>query len=366
MPLIKQIIKELEQLAPPSYQESYDNAGLLTGDASWDCTGVICTLDCTEAVVLEAISRNCNLIVTHHPIIFSGLKKITGAGYVEKTLITAIKNDIAIYAIHTNLDNVQTGVNHIIANKLGLIGQSVLVPKTGILGKLYTYVPVSHADAVKEALFAAGAGNIGNYAECSFSGNGTGTFKPVDGANPFRGTVGIRETGSEIKIEVLFPLHLQNTLLQTLFKTHPYETVAYEVVKLENRNQQVGAGIIGRLPGSITETAFFALLKERFGLRVIRHTPFLNKPVRSVAVCGGSGSFLTKAALAAAADIYVTADVKYHEFFDAENKLLIADIGHWESEQFTGKLLADYLQEKFPTFAVLLTEVNTNPVQYFS
>jgi dinuclear metal center YbgI/SA1388 family protein len=360
--LIDHIIKELEVLAPPVYQESYDNAGLITGNKSWECTGIICSLDCIEATVNEAIEKGCNLIVAHHPIVFSGFKKLNGNNYVERTVIAAIKNDIAIYAIHTNLDNVMHGVNNRIADKLGLLEKSILAPKQGIIYKLFTYAPASHAEVVKEALFTAGAGKIGLYEECSFNITGTGTFKPMAGSSPFLGAVGTRETAEEVKIEVIFSHYLQPKILQALFAAHPYETVAYEVIKLENHHQEIGSGMIGHLPDSMEETAFLNLVKNAFGLSVIRHTPLLNRPVKTVAVCGGSGSFLTKTAIAAGADVYITADVKYHEFFDADNRLLLADIGHWESEQFTTDLLAEFLQDKFLTFAVLKTRVNTNPV----
>ncbi len=363
--LINEIIHQLEALAPPTYQENYDNAGLITGSRTWECTGVLCTLDCMEATVKEAIYNNCNLIVAHHPIVFAGLKKINGSNYVERTLIAAIKNDIAIYAIHTNLDNVKHGVNNRIAEKLGLLERSILAPKQGVLYKLFTYAPLGQANVIKEALFAAGAGKIGLYEECSFNITGKGTFKPIAGSSPFLGKVGIRENAEEVKIEVIFPHYLQPKILNALFAAHPYETVAYEVIKLENQHQEIGSGMIGRLASAMEETAFLNLIKAAFGLSVIRHTALLHKPIITVAICGGSGSFLTKTAIAAGADAYITSDVKYHEFFDADSRLILTDIGHWESEQFTTDLLAEFLQDKFPTFVVLKTKANTNPVKYF-
>jgi dinuclear metal center YbgI/SA1388 family protein len=363
---IVEIINHLETIAPPALQESYDNAGLLTGNTNWDCTGAICTLDATEEVVMEAIEKKCNLIVAHHPIIFSGLKKITGKNYVEKTIIAAIKNDIAIYAIHTNLDNVLQGVNAKIADKLGLINRQILQPKIGNIKKLYTYVPIEFADKVKDAIFAAGGGAIGNYVECSFVIEGIGSFKATEGTTPFVGNIGERHYEKEKKLEIIFEDHKQNQVLNALIKNHPYEEVAYEIIALDNVNQTIGSGMVGELENEIIEEDFIKLLKKQFGLKMIKHTPFLGKKVKKVAICGGSGSFLTKTAIATKADFYVTADVKYHEFFDAENKLVLADIGHWESEQFTIELLAEVLQQKFPTFAVLKTGVKTNPVQYWS
>jgi len=362
---IAEIIHFLETIAPPSLQESYDNSGLITGSASWECTGIIVSLDATEQVILEAKTMGANLVIAHHPIVFSGLKKITGKTYVEKAIISSIKNDIAVYAIHTNLDNVIEGVNGKMAERLGLIKCQVLKPRSSILKKLFTFVPVAQAEAVRSAIFEAGGGNIGNYSECSFNSAGTGTFKGGDGTNPFVGEVGELHEETELKIEVVFPAWLESQIINSLLKAHPYEEVAYDIVSLDNQFQSVGSGIIGELSKPVLEPEFLQLLKIKFGLQVIRHTPFLQKPVQKVAICGGAGSFLTKTAIASGADAYITGDVKYHEFFDAEGRLLLADIGHWESEQFTIDLLADHLSRKFPTFAVLKTGVKTNPVEYF-
>lgn len=359
------IISTLEQVAPPAYQESYDNAGLLTGDAGASCTGVLFALDATEAVINEAAERQCNLVVVHHPIIFGGLKRLTGANYIEKTVIAAIRRDIAIYAIHTNLDNVITGVNDRMADRLGLVNRKVLVPKSGQLLKLFTFVPVAQADAVKKALFSAGAGQIGRYSECSFSHPGEGSFKGAADTNPFAGQPGSFHTEPEIKIEVILPAVLKKTVVNALLAAHPYEEVAYDLIPLLNDYQHVGSGLIGELAEPADERSFLTLLKQAFNLSVIRHTPLQGKPVQKIAICGGAGSFLTGKAIAAGADVYVTADVKYHEFFDANDRLILADIGHWESEQFTVDLLYDILLAKFPTFALLKSKVKTNPVSYF-
>lgn len=362
---IQEIISFLETVAPPSLQESYDNAGLLTGNNDWLCTGIITTLDATEEVVLEAIEKKCNLIVAHHPIIFSGLRKITGKNYVEQTIITAIKNDIAIYAIHTNLDNVLHGVNAAIADKLGLINRKILQPKNATLKKLYTYVPVDYAEKVRSAIFAAGGGHISNYSECSFNIAGHGTFKPGEGSNPFTGKPGIRHTENEIKIEIIFPAWQEYSVIKAMVEAHPYEEVAYDIISLDNKNQQVGSGLVGELPQMLSETAFLKLLKEKFNLSVIRHTPLQGRQITKIALCGGAGSFLISAAAASGADFYITGDIKYHEFFDADKRLVVADIGHYESEQYTIDLLFDILSQKFLNFAVLKTGVKTNPVHYF-
>jgi dinuclear metal center YbgI/SA1388 family protein len=363
--LIAQIIELVENYAPTAYQESYDNCGLLIGNKNETCKGVLCTLDVTEAVINEAIANNCNLIIAHHPIIFSGLKRLNGNTYVERTVIKAIKNQIAIYAIHTNLDNVHNGVSEAMGKRLGLQNIQVLLPKHNLLSKLMVFVPNSHLNQVQDAIFNAGAGHIGNYSECSFNSQGVGTYKPNKQANPYLGKQGLRHNEPETKIEVVFPSYLQTHILQAMKQVHPYEEVAYDIIELKNTHPLVGSGVIGYLKEPMKEHDFVKLIAKQFDLQAIKHTTFLNKPIQKVALCGGSGSFLIKTAIAQKADIFVSADIKYHEFFDAENEIIIADIGHFESEQFTSQLLVDILQQNFPTFAVLKSEVNTNPVQYW-
>ena len=362
---IGEIITFLETIAHPMLQETYDNAGLIIGSQNVDCTGILVSLDATEEVIMEAKARNCNLIVAHHPIIFSGLKKINGKNYVEKAVIAAIKNDISVYAIHTNLDNVLAGVNGKIASILDLKNISVLSSRENILKKLFTFVPVHAAEKVCKAIFDAEGGQIGNYSECSFNAEGKGTFKAGENTNPFVGKPGEQHEEPEIKIEVIFPAWLENNIIQSLLQAHPYEEVAYDIISLENRFQSIGSGIIGELESSTDEVSFLKKLKDVFNLKIIKHTKLKGSPVKKVAVCGGAGSFLIPKALAAGADFFITSDIKYHEFFDANERLVIADIGHYESEQFTIDLLKDVLAQKFPTFAVLKTGVNTNPVRYF-
>jgi dinuclear metal center YbgI/SA1388 family protein len=361
---IAEIIQTIEDFAPISYQESYDNAGLLIGDKLAECTGVLICLDAIESVIDEAIAKKCNLVVAHHPIIFSGLKKITGKNYIERVVIKAIKNDISIYACHTNLDNVKLGVNNIIADKLGLKNRKILEPKTGKLKKLYTYVPSANKDALLNALFAAGAGNIGNYSECSYSVDGVGTFKGNEDSNPVIGVRNNRSTEPEHKIEVIFPNYLESKILHALKANHPYEEVAYEVITLDNAFQELGSGLIGELENPVEETEFLIFLKENMQTDCIRHTALLNKKIQKVALCGGSGSFLLPNAVAQKADIFITGDFKYHQFFDADNQIIIADIGHYESEQFTAQLFNKIISEKFPTFAVQISTINTNPINY--
>ena len=362
---ISDITYFLESLAPASLQEHYDNAGLIVGNNGWDCQGILCSLDATEEVVKEAISRKCNLVVAHHPIIFGGLKKINGKNYVEKSVIAAIKNDIAIYAIHTNLDNILSGVNGKIAGMIGLQNTAILLERENTLKKLFTFAPVDKAEQVRNAIFKAGGGYIGNYTECSFNAEGTGTFLAGEGTDPYVGKIGKQHQESEMKIEVIFPAWLENSIVTAMKSAHPYEEVAYDIINLANRHPGIGSGLIGDLPKATDEFEFLRHLKTIFNLKVIRHTPLLNKPVRRVALCGGAGSFLVAKATSAGADIYVTADMKYHEFFDANGRMVIADIGHFESEQFTIDLLAEILEQKFPNFAILKTKMQTNPVQYF-
>lgn len=364
---IQELIQVLQQVAPPVYQESYDNAGLLTGDPAWDCKGVLVTLDCIEATIEEAIQKGCNLVVAHHPILFKATRQLTGKDYIQRTLIKAIKADIAIFAIHTNLDNVLNGVNKKIADLLGLENQHILAPKAGLLSSLVTFVPVSAAEKVRSALFQAGGGQIGQYSNCAFSAAGTGTFLPQQGAHPAIGQVGTTEKVAEERVELIFPTHLQHTLVQQLKKAHPYEQVAYYITPLANTFSEVGSGMVGELPEPVDFQSFFEKIKTIFGVKVIRHTALKagNPQVQKVALCGGAGSFLTGAAIAAGADIYITADVKYHEFFDADSQIVLADIGHFESEQYTIELLFDILAQKFPTFAILKSEYCTNPVLYY-
>lgn len=362
--LINDILSVLESFAPIALQEEYDNAGLIIGDKSQQCTGVLTTLDVTEAVLEDAKRNHCNLVVAHHPIIFKGLKKLSGNSYVERTVLSAIKNDIAIYASHTNLDNSKNGVSWKMGKKLGLENIKVLSQRDGQLKKLVTFCPEEAADKVRNALFEI-AGTIGNYSECSFNIPGTGTFKAETGANPYVGKRGKRHYEKEIRIEVIFPAHSEQTLIAILKSAHPYEEVAFDIYPLSNASPEEGSGIIGQLPREMTASSFLSHVAKTFKTKVIRHTAIGKRSIKTVALCGGSGFFLLKNALAAKADAYLTGDIKYHEFFDADGKLLLADLGHYESERFTIDLLTDILKQKFPNFAVLKTRVNTNPVNYF-
>jgi dinuclear metal center YbgI/SA1388 family protein len=362
---IKELTAALEAWAPRSLQEDYDNSGLQVGDPEAVVESALVCLDCTEAVVEEAARLGCGLIISHHPVIFRGLKSLSGNSYVERTILAAIKHGIALYAIHTNLDNVASGVNAEIAARLGLKKLRVLEPKSGQLRKMVVYVPVERAEAVRAAMFQAGAGRIGNYDECSFNGEGIGTFRAGEGTMPHVGQQGVRHSEPEHRIEVVVPTASVAAVVTAMVNAHPYEEVAYDLIPVMNVHPDIGAGLVGELDKPLEESRFLAQVKQAFGLQVIRHTKLLGKPVQKVALCGGSGAFLIGKAKAAGVDAYLTGDVKYHEFFDADSKLLLADIGHYGSEQFTMNLIQRRLGELFPTFAVRLTENVTDPIYHY-
>ena len=363
--IIKELCDLIEEWAPTANAEDFDNVGLLVGDFKAQITNVLVAHDALENVVDEAITKNCNVIVCFHPIIFSGLKRLTGANYVERAVLKAIKNDIAIYAIHTALDNVQHGVNYGMCKALGIENPKILVPKKNTIQKLVTYVPHASAKAVSQALFAAGAGQIGNYDECSFSVDGNGTFRASEKANPVIGEIGKQHTEPEKQLNITFQKRFQSEILKALFESHPYEEVAYEISSLENVNQNLGMGMVGMLPNALPEDEFLELIKNKFETGGVRHSTLLKKSIKKVAVLGGSGAFAIKDALRSGADAYVTADLKYHDYYQAENQILIADVGHYESERFTKNIIADYLSEKNRSFAVILSQENTNPINYF-
>ena len=361
---VKDITNYLEELAPLAYAEDFDNVGLLVGNYNTEVSGILVTLDTLEEIVDEAIVKNCNLIVSFHPIIFSGLKKLNGKNYVEKAVLKAIKNDIAIYATHTALDNSNLGVSAKMCEVLGLENTKILIPKKGIIKKLTTYVPSQKAEKLRSSLFEAGAGNIGNYQNCSFSVDGKGTFKGNENSNPVMGKKGENHTENETQISIVFESRFESKILKSLYEHHPYEEVAFEIVTTDNWYQNVGMGMIGELPEAISEAAFLQFLKKTMKTDCVKHSKFINKKIKKVAVLGGSGSFAINNAVSSNADVYISADFKYHDFFKAENKILLADIGHYESEQFTKNLLVEYLTKKFTNFAVILSEKSTNPIYY--
>ncbi|WP_333600587.1 Nif3-like dinuclear metal center hexameric protein [Flavobacterium sp.] len=361
---IKEILSTLEEMAPLAYAEDFDNVGLLVGNSETEATGILVCHDALESVIDEAIAKKCNLVVCFHPIIFSGLKKITGKNYVERALIKAIKNDVAIYAVHTALDNHKQGVNKIFSDALGLTNTKILVPKKNFIQKLVTYTIPENVEELRNALFEAGAGKIGNYEDCSFNSKGIGTYMGNEDSDPEIGERFEFVENEEIKIEVTFEKHLQSKVLKALFQNHVYEEVAYEIYDLQNAHQNIGLGMIGELEKPMSETEFLAFVKDKMQCGGIRHSALRGKPIKKVAVLGGSGSFAISNAKQAGADIFLTADLKYHNFYEAENQLVLADIGHFESERFTKNYIVDFLKKKILNFAIIFSEENTNPVKY--
>lgn len=362
---LKEITDHLEAFAPLAYQESYDNSGLIVGEKEMEINSALISLDATPEVIDEAIAKGCNLLISHHPIIFKGLKRFNNADYVQRAVMKAIKHDIALYAMHTNLDNVTGGVNSKIASLIGLGKQEILFPKSDSLAKLVVFVPVDHTGPLLDALYKAGAGDIGNYSNCSFRVAGKGTFKGNEMSNPVFGTAGQYEEQDENRVEVIFPRYMEQKIILGMKAGHVYEEIAYYVSDIENKYQNIGSGIVGELKNKMPFKEFLVHVKKAMGLDVIKFTKPSSEMVNKVAVCGGSGSFLLGNAIASQADVFITSDFKYHEFFDANNKTSILDIGHYESECYTKDLIQDIISEKFPNFATYLTGINTNPVQYF-
>lgn len=362
---IKEILSELEKLAPLSLQEEYDNAGLTVGNPENETKGCIICLDIGESTIDEAVSKNFGLIISHHPVIFKGLKRLTGQTMTERIVAKAIREDIAICSMHTNLDNIFEGVNRELCRQLGLVNTSILRKTDGLLRKLVTFCPSGDAEKVREALFNGGAGHIGEYDRCSFNTEGTGSFRAGEKSNPYVGEPGEFHFENETRIETIFPAYRQKNIIQALLESHPYEEVAYDIYPLENEFNLAGAGMIGELEVRISESEFLQKIKDVLKVPCIRHSPLLGKMVGTVAVCGGSGSFLLQDAMQQGADFFISADIKYHQFFDADSKVVIVDAGHYETEQFTCNLLADYLKKKFANFAVQISETPVNPVKYF-
>ncbi len=369
---ISEITSLLEEFAPLDFAEDFDNVGLLVGNPNQKLSKALVTLDTLENIVDEAIEKGCNLIISFHPILFKGLKKINGSNYVERVVIKAIQNNIAIYSMHTALDNHWQGVNKEICNRLGLENTEILIPKSGTIKKLTVFVPLENVSEVQEALFKIGAGAIGNYSNCSFTSTGMGSFKGNDFSKPSIGKKNQLHIEEEIQLQLTFSSYLTSKVIQTLQKVHPYEEVAYEITTLENSNQKIGMGMVGELPKSLSAEKILQLVKNTFNCNGIRHSIFINRPIKRIAVLGGSGAFAIKNAIRANADLFITSDIKYHEYYQAENKLIIADIGHYESEQYTKNLIVSKLRKKISNFApafdsedIILSEINTNPIKYF-
>ena len=361
---LSEIINFFEQTAPLALQESYDNSGLLVGDAKTEIAKALISLDVTNDVIDEAIKEKCNLIISHHPLIFKPLKKLTSQNLTERLVVKAIKNDIAIYAMHTNLDNISNGVNAILANKLGINNIQILSPSASKLKKLVCFCPKEHANNVRQAMFNAGAGHIGDYDNCSYNLEGSGSFRALDNARPFVGEKGKIHFESETRIETIVPDFKLNSVVKSMINAHPYEEVAYDIYPLENKSLLTGAGMIGVLEEEMEIKDFLALVKDKLNAEYVKHNKLITKKVKKIAICGGSGSFLINSAHRQKADIFITGDIKYHDFFEHQGEMTIVDAGHYETEQFTKELIHSYLKEKFPNFAVQISETGTNPVSF--
>jgi dinuclear metal center YbgI/SA1388 family protein len=362
--ILRDIVSYLDTEVPLSFQESYDNSGLQVGEPEKEITSALLTLDVTEEVLAEAIEAGCNLIISHHPLIFSGIKKVTGKYFTDRIIIAAIKNDIAIYSSHTNLDVHSSGVSIKMAEKLGLKNIKVLSPLRNRLLKLVTFVPGTHIDNVRNAVFEAGAGSIGNYDNCGFTIDGKGSFRAGDATSPYVGEKGLIHFENEVRFETVLFTHDRERVVKALIAAHPYEEAAYDLYPLENNNTKTGLGAIGDLVPGMDEPGFLKLVSTIFDARGIRFSKMRNRVVGKVALCGGSGSSLLNDAISEGADLFLTADVKYHTFFEAENRILLVDTGHFESEKFATEILYDLIIKKFPKFAVRFSGTNRNPINY--
>ena len=361
---IKEIIAALERFAPLPLQDGFDNAGLQVGLTEAEATGALLCLDVTEAVVDEAITLGFNLIISHHPLIFKGYKSITGRDYIERCIMKAIRNDITIYSAHTNLDNAPGGVNYKIAEKIGLKNVRILEPKEESLLKLVTFVPTEHVGRVRQALFDAGCGCIGNYDSCSYNVQGEGTFRAGECANPYVGKVGELHTEPEVRIETILPSFRKGAVVKTLMAVHPYEEPAFDLYPLKNSWNQVGSGVVGELEEPETELDFLKRVKKLFEVGCVKHTRLTGRLIQKVALCGGSGAFLASRAVGCGADVFLTGEVKYHDYFYYENQMLMAEIGHYESERYTQEIFYSIIREMCPELDVQLTRVTTNPIKY--
>lgn len=361
---IRHITDILENIAPLQLQESYDNSGLLIGSAEEEIDKLLITLDVTEEVIDEAIDKSCGMIIAHHPLIFGGIKRLTGSDLTERLVVKSIKNNIAIYAIHTNLDNVSNGVNEILTKKLNLINTKILSPKKSGLYKIAVYCPISHLGVLQDAMFNSGSGHIGNYDSCSYYSEGKGTFRALDGTNPYVGKQGELHTENEYRLETIVSEYNLHKTINAMLKAHPYEEPAYDIYKLENSPADIGSGMIGELKIPLDIKEYLQFVKTALGAQNLKHNSLINKKVKKVAICGGSGSFLIQSAARQNADVFITADIKYHDFFEYQGKMTIVDAGHYETEQPVKELIYEILKEKFPNFALQISEKSKNPVMF--
>ncbi len=368
---LKEIISFLESIAPLALQEDYDNAGLIIGNIEKQVESTLICLDVTEAVLEEAVKNGHDLIISHHPLIFRGITKINPDQYPGNIIAGAIRHNIAVYAIHTNLDNVDQGISRLLAEQIGLKDLNVLKPLKGELKKLVVFCPdIKLSDGqyvpglVRNAMFEAGAGFIGDYDSCSYNTDGMGTFRGLEGTNPFIGTQGKMTVQKEVKIETVVPSYLQNKVIKSMKEVHPYEEVAYDIYPLDNEYEKAGSGMIGDLPLEMTQKEFLNMVRENLGCKALRHSDISKKKISKVAVCGGAGSFLIGDAIRSEADAFISSDLKYHDYFGTNKNLLLVDAGHYETEQFFIDYLYQLLIKKFSTFAISKTMLISNPINY--
>ncbi len=359
----------LEEWIPPATAWKGDNSGLQVGRTSAEISNILLALDVTLDVAREATARNANLIVTHHPLLFHPLRSLTEKSRAGEIALHLAERKINLYAAHTNLDQVLDGVSFVMATLLGLENIRTLSPLPGTLVKLAVFVPASHLEKVAAAMHAAGGGRFTNYQECSFRSEGIGTFKGMEGAKPFIGTKGVLERTPEVKLEMLVETWDLDAAMAAMFREHPYEEVAYDVYPLNNESSEFGLGAVGELPSPLPRGRFLALVKKAFGTPMLRYTGKTTKSVRKVAVCGGAGSELLPIAIRKGSDAFITADVKYHGFQDAERNLLLIDAGHFETEHPILRTLAlrvkEIVRREKATSKVFITTKNTNPVSYY-
>lgn len=362
---LTEIIQIIEKEIPVQLQESYDNNGLQLGDANSEILKALISLDLTMDVLIEAKSENCNLIITHHPPIFSAVKTIESNDVLGAMIYFAIKNDIAIYSMHTSFDKYKYGVSYALAEKLLIKNIKVLSPEKNVLRKLITFCPKIQSEALRKALFSAGAGHIGEYDSCSFNTIGEGTFRALEKANPFVGAKGDLHIEQEVKIETIFPFWKQNAVIKALLAHHPYEEVAYDIYLLENRLENSGLGMLGNLEKELEKEDFLSFVKGKLKIESLRFNNSFKGKIKKLALCGGAGSSLIREAISSGADAYITADLKYHEFQAASSDILLIDAGHYETEIFALNAIKSLLSEKLPKFATRISETKTNFVSYF-
>ncbi|HUN66397.1 MAG TPA: Nif3-like dinuclear metal center hexameric protein [Bacteroidota bacterium] len=366
--VLRDIDRLLEEWAPKALAWEGDNVGIQIGNPSGKIRTILLALDLTDEVVREAVRRRADLVMTHHPLLFRPPRALRTDDRTGRLALALARNNIALHALHTNLDFAPGGVSHALAKELGLDRIATLQPLTGQFQKIVVFVPLSHSDAVMEAMAGEGAGRIGNYDRCSFRTAGSGTFRPLSGARPYTGSAGVLEQVGEERIEMIVPRWKSGRVIEAMRRVHPYEEVAFDLFDLATEVTGYGAGAVGSLPRAMTLRGFLAHVRRRLGTPHLRYAGRPERPVRTVAVCGGSGGEYLPAALRAGADAFVTADLRYHTFQGCDGALALIDAGHYETEVVVLRHLRAYLKSR-PEIRtggvkVFVTAQNTNSVHY--